>query len=139
MWCESRSKARKILQKRVWIAICFYVPAVLGVALWVRHHPATGGVAFGLAAIPALPVIALFVAMGLYLRDESDGFQRDMMIRCMLWGTGALLTTMMFLGFAKMFGWRGDVDQFTEFMVFGVFAAVAKLTYRVQNRVGDDE
>lgn len=139
MLCESKSKARKTLQRRVGIAISFYVPAFLAAAVWVNHHPATGRVALWLAAIPALPMIAMFVATGLYLRDESDGFQRDMIIRCMLWGTGALLTTMIFLCFAKMFGWRGDVDPRAEFMVFLVFAAVAKLTHRVQNRVGNDE
>jgi len=139
MLCESKSKARKTLQRRAGIAISFYVPAFLGAAVWANRHPATGAVVLGLAAIPALPMIAVFVAMGLYLRDESDGFQREMIIRCMLWGTGALLTTIMFLCFAKMFGWRGDVDPRAEFMVFLVFAAVAKLTYRAQNRVGNDE
>jgi hypothetical protein len=119
--------------------MCFYVPAILGVAEWVKYHPASGGAAFGLAAIPALPVIALFVAVGLYLRDEADEYQRDMMIRCMLWGTGALLTTIVFLSFVRMFGWKGEVDPFMEFGVFWVFAAVAKVTYRVQNRVRGDE
>jgi hypothetical protein len=139
MWCESNSKAQKRLQKRVAVAMGLYLPALLGVTFWVKHHPASGMEVFGLAAIPAAPVVALFVVVGLYLQEERDDFQRDIMIRGMLWGTGALLVTLLFLGFLKTFGWKGEVDPFIEFGVFWVFAAIARITYRVRNRVSGDE
>jgi len=139
MWCETNSKAKRRLQKRVAVAMCVYLPALFGVTFWVKHHPASGMEVFGLAAIPAAPVIALFVVVGLYLREERDDFQRDMMIRGMLWGTGALLTALVFLSFLKIFGWKGEGDPFLEFGVFWVFVAIAKVTYRVRNRVSGDE
>jgi hypothetical protein len=139
MWCEGNSKAQKRLRKRVAVAMCVYVPALLGVTYWVKHHPATGMTVFGLATIPAAPMIALFVVIGLYLQEERDDFQRDMMVRGMLWGTGALLTTIVFLSFLRLFGWKGEVDPLAEFCVFWVFVAIAKVTYRVRNRVSSDE
>lgn len=139
MICESNSKAKKSLRWRVGIATCAYVPLLLGASEWVKHHPPTGLALFLMAALPALPVIAIFAAVGMYFKEEQDEYQRSVLIGCMLWGTGALLTVLIFASFLKIFGWKGHMPPFLGFWVFFVFMMAAKITYRVRNRVTGDE
>jgi hypothetical protein len=139
MFCESNSKAKKSLRWRVGISMCAYVPLLLCAGEWVKHHPPTGLALFLLAALPALPVIAMFAAVGVYFKEEQDEYERNVLIGCMLWGTGALLTVLIFSSFLKIFGWKGEMDSFVEMGVFWAFMVIARITYRVRNRVTGDE
>jgi len=44
-----------------------------------------------------------------------------------------------FLGFLHSFGWTGEISPFTEFVTFWLLVAVAKVFYKLTNRVPKDE
>jgi hypothetical protein len=98
-----------------------------GVALWV------------LAVLPVIPIIGVIVLFGRYLRDERDEFKRDVVVRCLLWGTAGCLATDLLGDYLRIYGWKGELPPFMSFWVFAIFMMVAKLSYRAKNRVPADE
>ena len=55
-----------------------------------RYHP-HGLFAYILAVLPSIPGIGIMVALGLYLAEEIDEFQRNLMIQALLWALGGVL------------------------------------------------
>ena len=107
----------------------FYANARLhatGVALWV------------LAILPVIPIIAVIVLFGRYLRDERDEFKRDVVVRCLLWGTAGCVAVDMLSNYLRIYGWKGDFPPFTSFWVFFLFMMAAKLSYRAKNRIPEE-
>jgi hypothetical protein len=102
-----------------------------------RAHPA-GVSLWLLALVPLLPISVVLVLLGQYLRDEKDGYKRDLAVRCLLWGTAGAVMVNLFSGFLKIFGWKGQLFPFTEFFVFALMMLAAKLSYRVANRTPAD-
>ncbi len=94
--------------------------------------------AWVLALLPVLPIVGVITLMGRYLRDETDEYKRDVTIRCLLWGTAGAVSVSLLDGFLWIFGWKGHLPPFLGFWVFFVFMMVAKLTYKVRNRVPED-
>jgi hypothetical protein len=90
-----------------------------------------------LATLPVLPMLGVIAVMGRYLRDETDEYKRDVMIRCLLWGAAGAVSVSLLGGFLGIFGWKGHMPPFLGFWVFFVFMMAAKLTYYVTNRVPD--
>ena len=103
-----------------------------------RTHP-TGIVLGMLALLPVLPILGVVSLMGQYLRNEKDGYKRDLAVRCLLWGTAGMMIVNLFSTYLRLFGWKGQLFPFSEFFVFLVFMAAAKLSYRMSNRVPADE
>jgi len=139
MFCEWKSTAAKRYQSTVMIDMMAYIFIIFGVQVFVRHHHPGGAELYALAALPTFPIIGLLVAVGIYLRDEHDEYQRNVMVKCMLWGTAGILALTSFLGFLHSFGWTGEISPFTEFVTFWLLVAVAKVFYKLTNRVPKDE
>jgi hypothetical protein len=55
-----------------------------------RYHP-HGLFAYILAVLPSIPGLGFMVAVGLYLAEEIDEFQRNLMIQALLWALGGVL------------------------------------------------
>jgi hypothetical protein len=88
---------------RFGVAMVFYVVfLVLAVWTFVHLHP-TGPLAWLLAVLPALPIIAQIAVFGMYLAEEKDEFQRNLQIQSMLWGIGATLSFTVVWGFLESF------------------------------------
>ncbi len=51
---------------------------------------------------PPLPVVAMVAAMGLYLREETDEFERAVNVEGALWATGGILAVTTMWGFAEL-------------------------------------
>ncbi len=139
MFCGWRSAAAKRYQRTVAVEMLSYLLILFGVDSFVRRHHPVGAELYALAALPSFPIIGVLVAVGIYLRDEKDEYQRDLMVKCMLWGTAGVLALTTFLSFLHSFGWVGSVPPFTEFMTFWILVAAAKGYYKLTNRVQDDE
>jgi len=134
MFCEWKSTAAKRYQSTVLIDMTGYIFIMFGVELFVRHHHPASAELYALAALPTFPIIGLLVAVGIYLRDEHDEYQRDLMVKCMLWGTAGILALTSFLAFLRSFGWTGEVPPFTEFVTFWLLVGVTKAFYKLTNR-----
>jgi len=130
--------ARKFKKTGLIVLSSYFVLFPVAAYLADRSHP-SGAVLFLLAALPALPILAVIVLMGRYLRDEKDEYKRDLAVRCLLWGTAGALTINLFSSYLRIFGWKGQLFPFTELFVFTGLMIVAKLSYRAANRVPKDE
>jgi len=103
-----------------------------------RTHP-TGIVLWMLALLPVLPILGVISLMGQYLRNEKDGYKRDLAVRCLLWGTAGMMIVNLFSNYLRIFGWKGQLFPFSELFVFFGFMLAAKISYRMSNRVPADE
>ncbi len=108
---------------------------ILIAAKWAftRFHP-PGLVAFGLATLPAIPIIGIIVVVGMYLAEEKDEFQRNVPIQTLLWALGATLAATTIWGFLEVFGQVPHLESYLVFPLFwafvGVIAPFVKLGYR---------
>jgi hypothetical protein len=118
-----------------------FLPATLVYAIfliistWIfKHYHPAGALAYGLALLPALPLIATMVAVGLYLAEETDEFQRNILIQSMLWGIGATLTVTTTWGFLEKFTGIPQFDPYLAYPLFwlcvGIATPLLKLRYR---------
>jgi hypothetical protein len=129
---------RKLKKRSMFVMGCYFVIFLGTMFLVDRLHP-SGWYLYFLAALPTVPIIKVFFLTGEYLGTEKDDFKRDLMMRCILWGTGASLSLTLFMGFLRIFGWKGALPPFTEFYVFAIFMIFAKLSYRMFNPLPADE
>lgn len=87
-----RSPAAKRYVKRLALLMTIYVATLIASVWTFRHHPPTGSLAYGLAILPALPVIGVFWAVMRFIVEEKDEFMRLLMVRQCLVATGFCLT-----------------------------------------------
>ncbi len=138
-----QSSASERYQRRSFVLLLVFAAVLLWMR-WLREqHP--GGVqleaslAFAVAAFGALPLAGVAVALGAYLNEERDEFQRNIEVRGLLAGAAALLVVSVFFSFLHELGWRGYVDPVTDLLTFGLVNGAVKLGYRFRARVeGDD-
>ena len=129
---------RRYLRSSVGIALS-YMGLVLSSRLSVnRWHP-QGWHLYLAAALPTIPLLCFAYVVGRYLREERDEYQRDVVIRGMLWGSAAALSVSVFASFLRAYGWTGALPEFSEFMIFWLTAAVVKVVYRMRDKAAADE
>ena len=138
LWRKKSAAQRKYLQRGLAVMLAYFALLVSAVTITHRLHP-QGWLLYGTALLPSLPIFALLFVVARYLREERDEFQRDTVIRCLLWGVAAMVATELFTSFLRNFGWQGTVPPFTGFYIFCASMIAAKFTYRLRNRVPDDE
>jgi hypothetical protein len=137
--CGSGTPAEKQYQKSVMWQMAAYVLIVFGVTHFVRGHGPKGYELYFLAALPSLPIVGVLISVGVYLRNETDEYQRDLMVRSMLWGIAGVLMVATFFGFMRSFGWNGSLPPFTEFVLFWILVGASKAFYLWKNRPGKDD
>jgi hypothetical protein len=140
LMCSTKPNAarRRYLQGGAMVMVG-YLLTVFGTSFFVRHHhDVRGSERAALALLPSLPIFVFLFVVARYLREESDGYQRDLLVRSMLWGVAVLLCLSCFTSFLSDFGWTGRLPPFTEFCTFWVSVGVAKGIYRFSNRVPVD-
>lgn len=134
MYGSLKNPAIKRYMWRFSAAITLYV-AFLCLAVWEfrRGHP-TGVLAYALAVLPSIPIIGTIVAVGMYLAEEKDEFQRTVLVQSMLWGIGATLAVTSVWGFLENFVSVPHMDLFLVYPLFwaivGMSAPVLKARYR---------
>ena len=115
----------------IWFSLlycAFLLPAVYG----FKHHLFNGPIAWVVAVLPAIPIIAIFAAMGRYLVEEQDEYVRMLMVRQMLWAMGFTISCATIWGFLDNFGLVGHVDGYWIVVVWyfgqGIGSIANKLT-----------
>lgn len=79
---------------RLAILMALYIVTLIGAKLAFRHIDQNGVLAYGLALLPALPIIGVFWAVMRLLVEESDEYMRMLMVRQSLFATGFCLVIM---------------------------------------------
>ena len=111
-----------------------YAVALL-VAEWAIHrfHP-TGALLYALAVCRRLPIIGIIVVVGLYLAEEKDEFQRNLLIQSMLWGLGAIIALTSVWGWLQLYAHVHPFQPFMTFPLFWCFQAIAAATLQRRYR-----
>ena len=115
---NNRSEAGRRYLKRFIPTMLAYVVIILGVSFAFRDETLAGPLAWVLAVAPALPVLAVIAIMGLYIREEKDEFQRNVLIESMLWGMGLTLSATTVAGFLEMYVHTPPMQSFWAFPLF---------------------
>ncbi len=126
--------AKRTMIRRALVALVAYELLWTGAFFWVDKAKLEGQILWVPAALVTLPVLALVWIMARYLGEEVDEFHRLLVVRCLLWGTAAVMTSVCFHGLLQLLGWKGNWSAGVELLLF----FVAKLTYKVANRVPAD-
>jgi hypothetical protein len=109
-----------------------YAVFLLGAVYGFKHHLLSGVVAYIVAALPALPIIGIFFAMGRYLVEEQDEYVRMLMIRQALWASGFALSAATIWGFLESFDVVGHIDAYYIAVIWfgglGVGSLINKFT-----------
>ncbi len=138
-----QSLAAERYQRRSFVLLLFFA-AMLFAMRSLRHQVAAGRhlstpALFAASGLFALPLAGVAVAMGAYLTEERDEFQRNIEVRGLLAGAGALLVVSVFFGFLHELGWPGSIEPVTAVLTFGMLNAAVKLVYRFRAEAQADD
>ena len=81
-----------------------YIVVLLGAILLHQRYHVEGAALYAIAVLPALPLIGIVWALGRFLIEETDEYQRALAVRKMLVATGFLLVVATIWGFLEEFG-----------------------------------
>jgi hypothetical protein len=135
---KKMNSAKKGLVRRGAIALVVYEVLWAGAYFWVNRANLEGPILWVPAALTTLPVVGLIWSLARYLAEEVDEFHRLLVVRCLLWGTAAVMTSVCFHGLLQLLGWKGNWSAGVELGMFFAAMLLAKLTYKVANRVPAD-
>ncbi|USQ94340.1 hypothetical protein [Caulobacter sp. RL271] len=89
----------KRYRRRMAVAMIAYFLVLMGSLSLLEDVKMSGPLLWLVAAAPAIPILAVLVTMGLYLKEEPDEFARAVHVEAMLWGLGAVLAVTTVWGF----------------------------------------
>ena len=128
----SWTPANRRYNVRVVILSLIYCAFLLGAVYGFKHHLVSGLFAWVAAILPALPIIGIFAAIGLYLVEEQDEYVRMLMVRQTLWASGFSLSIATTWGFLESFDMVSHVEVYWVSVLWfgglGLGACANKLT-----------
>ncbi|MBN8813911.1 MAG: hypothetical protein J0J06_00525 [Sphingomonas sp.] len=126
------SPAAKRYSVRVIVLSLIYCAFLLPAVYAFKHHLIGGGLAWVVAVLPALPIVGIFAAIGLYLVEETDEYLRMMTVRQTLWASGIMLSLATIWGFLESFDMVSHIPAYWAsvlwFAGLGIGAFINKLT-----------
>lgn len=130
----NKSPAVRRYMRRYIPAMVVYVAVIFGVSWIFNRFAPTGPLAWILALAPAVPILFVIAALGLYLKEEADEFVRGMMIESMLWGIGVIMAVMTVWGFLELYAKAPHLSAFWAFPLFCIAMGVAQQFVRRRYR-----
>lgn len=107
-----KSAATRTYLRRFVPTMVIYVVLTMGVTTLVNTTGVTGPALWLLAALPAIPLIAVFWIIGAYLSDIEDEFIRLLEIRKALIATGFALSLASLWGFLEVYAGAPHIPLF---------------------------
>ena len=92
MYCLPKNLAGRHYVARFGASMGAYVLTILGAAWAFKHHAPTGPLAYVLALLPGLAIVGTIVSVGMYIAEETDEFQRTILVQSMMCAIGATLS-----------------------------------------------
>lgn len=126
-------------QKRSLIWAISYIVA-LGFAMTVKNrlHP-DGAALWSIAILPSLPIFYFIWALGRYLVEEGDEYQRMRQIKSALVATGLLLGVATFWGFLGTFGLVDQAPGWAAVPIWAVGLGLGQLVQTLSDKRGGEE
>src|SRR4051812_33905301 len=118
MNCLPRSAATRRYLIRFAMAMSAYVLLLSFYAYYFHSFHPKGPIAYVLAVLPALAIMAQLVVIALYLEEEKDEFQRNLYIQVLLCGLGGVLAFTSVWGVLESFTHIRHFDPSWTFSVF---------------------
>jgi hypothetical protein len=109
-----------------------YVVVLLGAILLHQHYHVGGPALYVIAVLPALPLIGIVWALGRFLLEETDEYQRALAVRKMLVASGFLLVVATIWGFLEEFGLAPHLPAYWCFIVWCIGLGVGALWNRLR-------
>ncbi len=127
----TKRPAMRAYSRRVLIASIAYALLLFGATYALKHWAVALPVRILIALLPGLAIVAIFVALGRYLVEETDEYLRARMVRQMLWATGGTLSAATVYGFLDVFEAAPRLPLYSVailwFFCLGVAGAVLRL------------
>lgn len=118
MICNKPSVAARRYLRRFFPTMIAYVVVLAASLRIIRAYDPKGPLLWLLGVAPAIPVMGVIAVMGLYLMEETDEFQRTVLVQSMLWGIGITLGLGTAWGFLENVG---AIAHFPLYLIFPVF------------------
>jgi hypothetical protein len=131
------SKAEKRYMKRLFWTMCVYLLLVLLTTVLVRHGYVSGWAVYAWALLPCIPVLRMIHVLALYIQEETDEFQRLLLVRAVLCGGAAMLAVASCSDFLRSYTPTGNLPPFTMFIVFWVVFGLAQGAQRLMTRADE--
>jgi hypothetical protein len=119
-------------------AMLFYVVSIVATKIILRHHPSQL-FAILFSAATAMALVAVVAIVGLYLKEETDEFQRELLIQNLLWATAGTLAATSTWGLIEMFSNVPRLPVYYVFVLFWLFFGLAAIPLRLRYRSGPNE
>ncbi len=97
-----------------------YTIIVLGVSFWFREGGPEGWLRYPVAVLPALPIVGVIAAMGAFIAEQKDEYQRMVMVRQCLFAIGFTLVVTTIWGFLENYELAPHLPAYSTFMLFCV-------------------
>ena len=132
-----RSPAMQRYLRRLAGFMVVYVALIFAVGTVFRTAPPSGVLAWGLAVLPALPILGVFWTIGRLLTEETDEYMRQLLVRQSMFATAFCLSVMTVWEFLQNFevvplGNGGFGAAFFWFVGLGLGGAWNALTNRAE-------
>jgi len=125
MECSPGNQAIRRFKFRCYASAALVVLTVFVATASFRLLHLHGVVAYFVAVLPALPILWALVAVGQYLEEEKDEFQRALHVQYLLWGIGGTLATTTVWGYLEDFLQVPHLNLVYVYPIFWLFVAIA--------------
>ena len=125
MTCTLSNTAQRSYVVRACLAALLCVVITTGAGLGFRFGHLSGWLAYLVAVLPAFPIMGLLVVTGLYLSEEKDEFQRELLVQSLLAGIGLTLATTTVWGYLEDFAHAPHLSLVWIYPMFWVFTVLA--------------
>lgn len=119
---------------QMWIAAGLCILFALVTALTFRLGHPSGVLAYPIAVLPAVPIVAALVSTGTYLAEETDEFQRSLLVQALLGGIGVTLAATTAWGYLEHFVHTPHFDAIYVYPIFWFSTALAYPVIRLRYR-----
>jgi len=134
MLCSTNNRAQRRFFYRFAVAMLLYVALLVPTVIaFVRYRPA-GPLGYGLAVLPALPILGMLLVIGLYLAEEKDEFIRNMQIQSLLGGMAGTLALVSVWGFLENFAQVPRLQLILVYPIFWGFVGISTFVVWLRNR-----
>jgi hypothetical protein len=125
MLCSIKSPTERRYVIRMWImaALCVLFSLVAAVVFRLSHPH--GILAYLVGVLPALPITGALIYTGVYLAEEKDEFQRNLLVQSLLGGTGGILAVTTAWGYMEDFAHAPHLDLVWVYPLFWLFAGIS--------------
>ena len=124
---------RRYTNRTLVVSLAYVLTLVVAIAGY-RLLPHASPLMWAAAVLPAIPILAWIGVMALYLREETDEFERAVQTESALWAIGGLLALATIWGFLEMFDLAPHVPAWSAFPLWAALIGPAQLFVRRRYR-----